>query len=589
MKDLDVNLEVIFDFELFAPTFLKIKTEFGEIVPFEFNSAQKKVVEIVKEKLGVEKLDVFSIMPKRVVLRFMFLKARQQGISTLWQAFTFWWNYVVENQKVLTMGHKKDASNNLFDMYKRFHNKLPLPLQNQIEKSNEKKVSYEIKGSENKIDTAGAGEIGRSDNLQGLHLTEAAFYPDAKTTYTALLQGAKYAKFIIIESTANGFNEFYNDWSESEKGENEFEPVFLSWLDFPEYIEEAKEMGFIKDFEGIEEKKFLEDLGNEKFNEYPDEEKILLEDYNATIDQLKWRRYMITNKCKGSVEKFHQEYPRDPQEAFIASGKPVFPMSTCHTKYAEAEPPLKRGDLVWKERGKTVEFIESSKGWISIWTELDADEYDIYRYAGGGDIAEGLAQGDYSDLRYLDRKTMEVALTWHGHIDPDLLADEELKIQIFLGGQTWMNNEKNNHGVLTINSAWTLGVNQMYASDFDKGYEVGKDELGTMTTGGYKGERSKTMMIDDLVMCIREDLYTEHDKEFWSEAMTFVKDEKGRMAAEGKHKDPNTKCFDDRIISAGKMWMCHKWMPSYRRLKMEQVIKPRMGYESDSEIDEASF
>lgn len=582
-------LEYMFDFEKFAETFLIIKTEFGEMKPFEFNSAQKKVIKKLKETLGIKTLDIFSLMPKNVVLRFIFLKARQQGISTFWQAFLFWWNYILENQKSLTMGHKKDASNNLFDMYKRFHDKLPGDMQNQIERSNEKKISYSIKGSENKIDTAGGGEIGRSDTLQALHLTEVAFYPDAKVTYTALLQGAKYAKMIIVESTANGFNEFYNDWVEAEEGTSEFVPIFLSWLDFPEYIEEAKEMGFIRDFEDeLEEEKFMNSLGIERYNAYPDEEKILMEEYGATIEQIKWRRYMITNKTKGDIEKFHQEYPRDPKEAFIASGKPVFPVAKCHQRFAECGPPLKRGDLVWNADRTDVVFQENARGYVSIWTDFEVEDTDKYRFAGGGDIAEGLDQGDYSALRYLDRKTMEVCLTWHGHIDPDLLAEEELKIQKYLK-EVYINNEKNNHGVLTINSAYELGVNQMYVSDFEKGYEVGKSELGTRTQGGFKAESSKAIIIDNLNMCIREDIFQDYDKEFWGETLTFVKNAKGQMQAEGKDKDPSTKCFDDRIIAQAKMWQCHEWLPTYRQLKKEAMLKPRYGSVEVMEVDEASF
>lgn len=513
------------------------------------------------------------------------MKARQQGISTLWQAFIFWWDYCLENQKTLTMGHELRASNNLFDMYKRFHDKLPERLKQKIHKSNEKKISYRLTGSENVIATAGAGEVGRSDTLQGMHLTEAAFYEDALTTYTALLQGAKYAKIIIIESTANGFNEFHNDWVEAESGDSEFIPIFLSWLDFPEYINESKEMGFIKDFENeLEEKKFMEDIGNPKFNSYPDEEKILINQYGATLDQIKWRRYIITNKCKGNIDKFHQEYPRDPEEAFISSGRPVFDMNICNKRYSECGSPLKRGDLVWcyDEKGEKtgdVEFVESPKGFISIWTDFEVEDYEQNRFAAGGDIAEGLEQGDYTSLTYLDRKTMEVCLTWHGHIDPDLLADEEFKIQVYLKGQVFINNEKNNHGVLTINSAYKLGVKQMYASDYVKGYEVGTDQLGTLTTGGFKAETSKNIMIDNLIMWIREEVYQDYDKGFWGEARTFVKNPKGKMQAEGKDKDPNTKCFDDRVISRGKMLMCHNWMPAYRRIEKEKLLKPRQGSE----------
>lgn len=570
------NVEAILDFRIFAPLFLKIKNEYGEILPLEFNSAQKKVVDKFMERYDSGK-----------PLRYIILKARQQGISTLVQAFVFWHLYITKNQKSLTMGHKLDASNNLFDMYKRYHDQMDKSMRYKILRSNEKKISYAKWGSENKIETAGSGEIGRSDTLQALHLTEVAFYPDAKTTFLGLLQGAKYAKMHFIESTANGYNEFFNKWEDAVSGKSAYEPIFLSWLDFPEYVSEALKNGFISDLDDIEKEKFLNDLGNARYNSYPNEEHLLLEKYNASINELQWRRYAIDNLCEGDIDLFHQEYPRDPEEAFVSSGRPVFPMYIVQKNLSSAQEPLMRGDLVVRykqseeyEKAKAkstlyedlreyiddVEFVENSKGFISIWTELDKMDAN-YRFCGGGDVAEGLEQGDFSVLKVLDRSNDKVHLTWHGHIDPDLFAEEIHKIYLFLKKDLHVAIERNNHGLTVINKLYRLGVPQYYKQSFNKGYEQSSSTLGWQTSS-----KTKNHMINSLNEWIREGLFQDYEKDFWKECRTFVKNSRGQMQADGKDKDPSTKNFDDRVIASALMVICNDWLPNIIMNREEELV-----------------
>jgi hypothetical protein len=40
---------------------------------------------------------------------------------------------------------------------------------------------------------------------------------------------------VYIESTANGYNEFYRIWNEAVQGRGDFEPFFAAWFESPEY------------------------------------------------------------------------------------------------------------------------------------------------------------------------------------------------------------------------------------------------------------------------------------------------------------------------------------------------------------------
>jgi hypothetical protein len=550
------------DFELFAKETLKIKAESGDLVPLTLNPAQKKFNDLWEEtKKNGKKL------------WFIIYKPRQLGFSTYVQGRIFHHNFLNPNQKALTMGHKIDASNNLFEIYNRYYTHFPDPLKPSLRKSNEKKISYDKLGSENKVDTAVAGEVGRSDTFQVVHLTEFAFYPDPKTTLAGLMQGSKYAKIFIIETTANGFNLFRDKWIDAMNGIGDFIPFFISWLEYPHYSKPLNE---------AERESLVSDLGlNTNYNEYEGEETILKDQYKATLEQLHWRRWAIDTLCDRDISIFHQEYPNTWQEGFIASGRPVFNQKICIQNYEKATDPLKRGDLIPvydianpkystvlnSERNgyydllpflKGVQFIENPKGNLSIYDELEILDNEYYRFAIGSDVAEGLAQGDYSVIKVLDRKTMTFSLVWRGHVDPDTLAEEQHKIQVYLKNKCYTATERNNHGLTTITTAYKLKLKQYYAQDFTKGYEAGTDIIGYKTT-----QATKPMAINQLNEFIRDNLFTDRDKVFWNETLTFVKDERGKMGAQNKAKDPGTKCFDDCIIAEAIALVCHNWMPNY--------------------------
>lgn len=580
------NLEYILNFRTFAPAFLKIKDEFGNIVPLEFNYAQKRVLDIIED-----------LESKNKPVRIIVLKARQVGISTLVQGKICHKIITKPNRRSLTMGHKVDASNNLFDMFKRYYDQLPKPLQPTLEKSNEKKVSFRKLKSENKIDTAGAGEVGRSDTLQILHATEVAFYPDANLTMLGLMQGAKNAEFICLESTANGIGGyFYNMWVDAINGLSDYVPIFISWLEIPEYS---------KNFDNEAEKERLSsDLGNGLFNSFEDEENGLIT-LGASLEKLNWRRWAIKNLCGNDVNKFHQEYPTTWEEAFVSSGSPVFPQHICNRRLKETlelkrtnQMPLKRGDLVVQydkdilkdltNRGLTlyeelkpaiekVEFVENSRGFIQIWDNIKTS--GAYRFAAGCDVAEGLAQGDFSEIRVLDRSSDKVVMTWSGHIDPDLLAEEIHKMWLFLDKKVTFAIEKNNHGLTVINKCFKLGVDLYYKENFSKGYQTQTNQLGFQTN-----VKSKPILINELNEWIREGLYEDNDPDFWNQTLTFVKNSRGQMQAEGKDSDTSVKCYDDKIMAEGLMVACSQWLPNFIAEREEEIFarnvisNKRVGY-----------
>lgn len=578
-------LQKVKTFAYYAENYLNIKNKAGQIVPFAFNQAQL-VIEKVRE----------WVRSNNYLERYIILKARQKGISTYWEADLDHSTSTEFNVKAAVIGHEDGASKNLFEMVKRFYKYKPEPLKPQLQNTNEQKLKYAVLDSEIKVKTAGlSGEgVGRSDTINKLHATEVGFWNKLKETLTALLQCVpdELNTLIVLESTANGLgNDYHTRWQEVYADPNKIEiipniawkspqsrfvAIFISWLIDNEYT-----------------LPFETDEDRDKLHNTLTKIEHSLMKRGATLEHLNWRRFAIKDKCGNDPDVFAQEYPSTPEEAFLVSGRPVFDRVKLQQMYDFArEKTYKQGDLLpvydvanpdyLKQLNvdssyyallpylKTVEFIENSKGFIRIYKELNISDNEYYRFASGWDVAEGLEQGDYSSGGILDRKDMDIALTWHGHIDPDLLAEEQHKISVYLKMKDWNCTERNNHGLTTITGAYKLRLQQYQQRVFGEGYPETKDLLGFKTTG-----QTKPIIINDLNEYIREDLYTEYDVNAIGEMLTFVKNAKGQMQAQNKDTDPATKCFDDRVIDRALMIHCHKWMPNYHVINLTHQLSER--------------
>ncbi|MCQ2439420.1 MAG: hypothetical protein MJ074_06635, partial [Oscillospiraceae bacterium] len=176
---------------------------------------------------------------------------------------------------------------------------------------------------------------------------------------------------VIIESTANGYDEFKDLWDGAVSGENAWRPVFLPWYMEPEYRRPV-----------------------EPGTEWTDEERALQKQYGLDEEQLTWRRWCIKTNCGGSVEQFHQEYPNTPDEAFLLSGDPYFDNGVIMARRQAAAEPVRRGLFVYDEPEieggppRNWRFEDQKKGYIKIFEEPKQG----HPYVLAGDTA-----GDGSD------------------------------------------------------------------------------------------------------------------------------------------------------------------------------------------------
>jgi hypothetical protein len=516
----------------YIENFLQIRNKRAEIIPLKLNEAQKTVMKYIEadEKVGIPK-------------RYIVLKARQMGLSTLFEALIFHDTATNPNKNSLIIAHEEPASQNLFSMSKLYYENLPDLIRPMKKYSNGKVLAFENPESdENKkqdnpglrskisIATAGTGEVGRSATIHNLHVSELAFFPDPKVTMLGLLQSVpdEPNTLVVLESTANGVGDYFHElWTKAVKGENEFTPIFLPWFIDP---------GYTRPFRTKNEKQqFIDEV--EAISYSPNGETIYtyekeLKDKNGlTYEQLNWRKYTIANKCQGDELLFMQEYPATPEEAFISSGRPKFSLKALRKYQTITETP-ERGYLQYGEDGKVV-FSPDKNGYVSIWRKPEPNKF----YCIGADVAEGLAHGDYSCAVVGDSEDFDIVAMWHGHIDPDLFGIELIKLGKFYN-DAYIGVENNNHGLTTLSimkreEYWNL----YFAKSYDKIADKISQKLGWTTSA-----RTKPLMIDKLAEFVREMFLGIYSDLIISEMFTYIIDDDGKTNAQ-------TGCFDDTVMA----------------------------------------
>ena len=301
---------------------LWIRTKEGDETRLVMKPAQRKLYEAVKQQVEAGK-------PVRIIV----LKARQMGFSTLISGLIFHACATQENRNALLVAHVADATANLHQMHLRFFDRLPPRLRPMRAASNVMGIVFANPSkdpaerarepglrSRIRCATAGGKGVGRSDTLQYVHASEYAFWPDGINTKSDTLLGILQAvpalpgTMVFLESTAKGFDDFHKRWEDAVSGRSDFVPLFFSWAEEPGY-RRAVEPGTV----------------------WSAEEREMMTRYGLEPEQMAWRRWCIANNCGGDLDKFRQEYPLTPEEAFVASGACWFNMKIITARLREIE------------------------------------------------------------------------------------------------------------------------------------------------------------------------------------------------------------------------------------------------------------
>ena len=510
--------EIIADPMRYIPAFLRIRDKKEQIVPLRPNPAQEKLYEIIMREQDAGR-------PVRIII----LKARQLGFSTFTEALYFYDGATHRNVHTLIVAHRADATRNLLRMNNLFYNQLPKAVKPMRAASNASELIFanpsrdaedraKNPGLESYIRcmTAGNG-IGRSDTTNNLHCSELAFWEgNAKEILLGLVQAVpnEPGSCVIIESTANGYNYFRELWKNAENGENIYVPVFFAWYDNPDYAMEP-----------------------EPGTEWTAEEEELRGRYHLSDAQLAWRRWCIKANCDGDVDKFRQEYPSNPEEAFLLSGRPFFDNLLLNDlvqarRDAEKAAPPEEGTFAYDYDGlhlSQIRWTAQRGGFIRIYKRPKPGR----RYTIGGDTAgEG---SDWFAAQVIDSVTREKVATYHYQHSEELYTR-----QVYCLGMWY------NEALLAIECNFsTYPQRELERLGYTKFYAREKMDTYTHKTVQSFGFRTDSRTRPVILTGLHEFMSAEsgrpeleRDIETLREMLVFAWDEKNKpQAIVGEHDD----------------------------------------------------
>lgn len=515
------------DYHLYSKKYLWITNKKGRRVKLKQNAVQRQLEKRIE-----------AIRADGLPVRLIVLKSRQMGISTDTEGRMMFETATKENRNGLVVAHRTDSTQALFAKTKYFHDHLDIGVKPLQKNSNATELIFnrpshyagkqEGLNSKIKIQTAGKAGIGRSDTIHYCHLSEFAFWEGRdKDAPANQLAGIMQAvpddpdTWVIIESTANGINDFKEEWDKAVRGESAFTPIFLAWYEHEEYVREVHdELSFI-----------------DSMSEY---EEWLHRDLHLPLYRVNWWRWALKNKCNGDINTMKQENPTTPEEAFIFSGTPVFNNDAISQRIAELETSvrdIREGyfDFKWHDEEykdyilpETIKFVESKQ---KPYFRLYGDRIINVPYAIAGDT-KGEGKDEYT-AQVMDNTTQQRVATCQMQLN----NSKPYSWQMYCAGR-YFNNAligiEMNFNTAPLEELQRLRYPRQYYREKPEGFR------GERTPGkiGWKTDGiTRPRMIDKEVYVVDEYLHLLHDVPTLRQMLTFAYDKNGRPDAMSGHHD----------------------------------------------------
>lgn len=496
--------------------FIVVDKEFNE-VPFFLNEVQT-------DFLNNLLLPLLHKQNKKEIeqIKIKILKGRQQGFTTLITAFQECLMLTQEGFRGFTMAHDNDATNSIFsDIAKGFFENIIDEMKEQPKYSNAREFVFAENNSAWRVATAGSKGAGRGKKLKMLHNSEKAFWKDMRKNAAAISQALTKYSIEIDETTANGYNEFKDDWDAIKEDKSKWIGVFYEWYRTSEYRKSFLGVNYTKNefrkaiekeerFKGVDTK-FMRLL------------KSLLLDTNLDIEQLHW----YFDKRLELKEDVYQEYPCTDEQAFLHSGRPYFDIELLD---------------ILINKNKNIKFESKYDGEIEIFEQPQRN----VQYVIGSDVAEGLELGDSSTFIILRTDTLEEVANGEYKAKPD---EHGLLLECWARkyNNDFIGVERNNHGHSTLN---TLMNDCKYSNIYiektlDKKFNKEIEKPGWSTN-----LKSKYIMLDDLDSALRnEEIIIRSVRTL--KQLREIQKEDGKVNTNGK----------DRVIAAAIAYQMYKLKP----------------------------
>lgn len=316
---------------------------------------------------------------------FVFLKARQLGMTTISLALDLYWSAKypgVQGTLITDTDENRDMFRETLTMYiAGLPNKWKQPImrhnRSQLTFKNRSRFMYQVAGTKKKEKRS----VGIGKAIGFMHATECSNWGDdgALADIEASLAQRNPRRLYIFESTARGMNGYMTMWENAKKARTQRE-VFVGWWRHPFYSCAKGSPEYNVYWDGqltSEENEWVEDVER-------------LYQYRITDEQIAWWRWMHAEHVPEETEMM-QNYPPTEDYAFQMSGSQFFGTRTLtdRMKVARGTSPDCYRALLGASFEET-ELIESDpkRATLKIWEHPRPNSF----YAIGADPAWGSSE-----------------------------------------------------------------------------------------------------------------------------------------------------------------------------------------------------
>lgn len=507
----------LLSFNWYAPHILKIQTKISGLQPFKLRKYQVKYIKHLKEDFPTG------------VVRSIVLKPRQAGFSTLVAGINVHRMATEFSYRGIFLADKFARTREVHSIYSTFVNNIPKEIRPMIAKNNSDEILFDNPDMAARVKTPGLGSgfksetaqdenAGRSGTRKWAHLTEYAFYPYALAVDEGVQNSVPLANgtMIVKETTAFGVSgtgeAFYEQWNAAQRGDSIYKPFFVAWFEIDDYALPVPR-GFILTKAEIELIKRCPGVTNE----------------NLVWRRLKLKEYAVgTESIFTPEERFCQDFPSYPEEAFLSTGRPVFDLNRlkAHINNLHANPP-------------EIKNVRLSKEYLSMYPQF-LKVYKVpengRKYVIGADVAEGVETGDFSNGLVMDAETLEEVAVFHGHLDPDHFGNVLVDLaQVYK--DALIVPEINNMGHTTLQAIKDRGYLKVYMRAV---YDELEESKETLKMGWRTTRANKQTMLSKLVSMYRDSEIRINSIELLKEMMNLNRESDGDVELTGK----------DRVVGA---------------------------------------
>lgn len=361
------------------------------------------------------------------------LKSRQQGGTTVITGLGH--RHVTRNgghHHAAFVAQSDPDMKAIFDKYRIAHDNDTWALKPGIDQANTSEIVFDS-GSWIKGRTCKSKNMFRGQTLHFAHTTESAFYGGRDVAVYNAMQdcfskGGVMQYFWYDESTANGRQGGFYDRCRAAL----FTPDATPWV--------LRFLPWIRRWDTMAPEVKMTDSEREfTKNTLTDKEHELIARWNVTLEQIKWRRETwLAIQASDDAEranKWSQEHPVTPHEAFIATGGSLFDPEAINKQLGridelDAESPPWFGDIqpdidtpTEYFAGEPAAFKFTPKpstkrtpgGPLTRWQK----PLPTHKYLIGVDVAEGKKKGDFTVMSVYDQTKRLFVARWEARKFPE--------------------------------------------------------------------------------------------------------------------------------------------------------------------------